>query len=439
MSVTALPLTEAQRGSLFAPVSRWESALVVCALFLASSAVVPLVFNPSTEWGQEAAVRDPVSQPAWILISALFLVAAFRVRTRITEAMVQNLPIIALCYLALFSAVWSQSPTWTLQQGIQLGFVTALGFYIGVRFGVEIIVRMLSWVTAGILVLSFVFIFALPEYGLDALRDDTWRGVFATKNEFGRMMVFGAVVWAVRGFAREVPPLRAAVIVGVFAIAGFQSGSRTALGVGLLMLGVLVFVWLLSREGLPWVPVKGLFLCGLAFAGLACLINVKFLLAVVGADYSLTGRRGIWEAVFSAVADHPWLGYGYETFWHGGDGPSLEVMRFAQATTPHSHNGLLELVLGLGVVGLATYVVALTSVLRRALAALHGATGSVRTFPLVFLSLVILYNLTESGLLDERSIQWIVFVAIAAALTQSNSAPNETVRDGLPRGALARV
>jgi O-antigen ligase len=438
MSVTALPLLEAQRGSSLAPVSRWESALAFCALFLATSAVVPLVFNPSTELGQAAAVRDPVSQPAWILLSVLFLVAAFRVRTQIADAMMQNLPLIALCYLALFSAVWSHAPMWTLQQGFQLGYATALGFYLGVRFGVERLVRMLSWLTAGILILSFVFIFALPEYGIDALRDDTWRGVFETKNEFGRMMVFGAAVWAVRGFAREIPPLRAVAVVGAFAFAGFQSGSRTALGVGLLMLGVLVFVWLLSREGLAWVPVKGLFVSGLAFAGLAFLINVKLLLAVVGADYSLTGRRGIWEAVFSAVADHRWLGYGYETFWHGIDGPSLEVTRFAQAT-PHAHNGFLELVLGLGVVGLGIYVVALTSVFRRALAALHGATGSARTFPLVFLSLVILYNLTESGLVDERSIQWMVFVAIAAALTRSDPERYDTVRDGLPRHALARV
>jgi exopolysaccharide production protein ExoQ len=438
MSVTALPLREAQRGSSFAPVTRWESALVFCALFLASSAVVPMVFNPLEEWGQAAVVRDPVSQPAWLLLSVLTVVAAVRVRTRMTDAMMQNLPIIALCYLALFSVVWSHAPTWTLQQGLQLGYATALGFYVGVRFGVERLVRMLSWVTAAILVLSFVFIFALPHYGIDALRDDTWRGVFETKNEFGRMTVFGGTVWAVRGFAREIPPLRAVVIVGAFAIAGFQSGSRTALGVGLLMLGVFVCAWLLSREGVAWVPVKGFVVSGLAFVGLAAVINVKLLLAVVGADYSLTGRRGIWEAVFSAIANHPWLGYGYETFWHGIYGPSLEVMRSAQST-PHSHNGFLELVLGLGVVGLGIYVAALASVFRRALVALHGATGSARTFPLAFLSLVILYNLTESGLVDERSLEWIVFAAIAAALTRSHPDRDEAVPDGLPRHALARV
>jgi hypothetical protein len=38
----------------------------------------------------------------------------------------------------------------------------------------------------------------------------------------------------------------------------------------------------------------------------------------------------------------------------------------------------------------------------------------------VFLCLFLLYNLTESSLVDRRSLEWIVFVAVAAGLVRES-------------------
>jgi O-antigen ligase len=230
-------------------------------------------------------------------------------------------------------------------------------------------------------------------------------------------------------FAGEIGRVRGTAAIVAFALVGFASGARTALGVAGLMAGVLVLVWLLSQQTRKLAPIKGLVVSGIALSALLLLTNVKLLLHIVGADYSLTGRVNIWDSVWSAIRLHPWLGYGFEAFWRGIYGPSLEVWRASHNTPPHSHNGFLDILLSFGAVGLAVFLLAFAVAWRRALAQLHRGQGSSRTFPLVFLSLLLLYNLTESGLIATRSLEWIVFAWVAAALAKY-AAPDTVPWDG---------
>ncbi len=424
MSIASLVGLGALRSGTIAVQSRtvvpaWERLFTYATLLLSTNAVVPLVFNPQLGGtGRTISIRDPFSQPSWLLISLFVVIAMFRFGGEIFAALMRNRAIGVICFLALLSSAWSAVPWFTLQSSIQLVFSTLFGLYVGVRFGVGRLVTMLGWITAAILVLSVVFALALPAYGIDHVRGNAWRGVFGTKNELGRMMVVGGVVWAVRMFASEISRIRGTAIVVAFALVGYASGARTALGVAGLMVGVFVLVSLLSQRAEIWVPVKRLVITAMALSAVLLVTNLKLLLQVVGADYSLTGRVNIWGAVWSAIRVQPWLGYGFNAFWRGIYGPSLEVWRVSHNTPPHSHNGFLDLLLALGTVGLAVFLVAFAVTWRRALALLYHGEGSSRTFPLIFLSLLVLYNLTESGLTGTRSLQWIVFVAVAAAVAR---------------------
>jgi exopolysaccharide production protein ExoQ len=402
----------------------WETVFVCAVLFLSTNAVVPLVFNPQlgSVGTANLKVRDPLSHPAWLLIWLVVVVMMFRFGGEVFTALMRNPAIGVVCFLALLSPAWSAVPRSTLQAAIELALSTLVGLYVGVRFGTARLVAMLGWVTATILVLSVVFALELPSYGLDHARGGAWRGVFGTKNELGRMMVFGGVVWAVRIFANEISRLGGTAVVLGFALVGLASGSRTALGVSTLMAGVFVLIWLLSHQSKAWVPMKGFVVMGIALSALLLLTHLNLLFTVVGADYTLTGRLNIWDAVWSAIRVHPWLGYGFDAFWRGIQGPSLEVWRMSQDAPPHSHNGFLDMLLALGATGLAVFVVAYAVVWRRALALLHRGKGSAHTFPLAFLSLLVLYNLTESSLMGTRALDWIVFVAVAVAVAKDMAA-----------------
>jgi O-antigen ligase len=406
----------------------WETATVLTTLALASNAVVPLVFNPGTSavnatsslTAAPVVVYDPISQPSWLLLTLFILAMVIRHGREILVALLRNPGIVVVCYLALISMFWSSVPGLTLQYGVQLGFSTVFAVYVGVRFGIARFVRVISWMTLGAIVLSMFFALVLKRYGIDPAHNGSWRGVFGTKNELGRMAVFGGTAWAVRLVMKDVSHRRGLLALALFAAAGIGSGSRTALGVSGLMIVAMSLAALFVHTEPAWVAVKGLVLSAIALIAVALATSLTLLLHVVGSDYTLTGRIGIWGAVIDAIRVHPWLGYGFGAFWRGIYGPSLAVFRQAQTNPPHSHNGFLDLLLNLGVAGLLALLVAYGTALGRAVKQLQRGTGSARLYPFVFLCLFLLYNLTESSLVDRRSLEWIVFVAVAAGLVRES-------------------
>ena len=141
------------------------------------------------------------------------------------------------------------------------------------------------------------------------------------------------------------------------------------------MVGVMVFVWLLDRQGPAWVPIKGLVVTGI----------VVFALVSPQGRHPAR-RRGRRPRPHGSYRD---LGGGLRTHHRSslarlrlrrvlerGEGPSRAVFRIAQTNTPHSHNGFLDLVLGLGLLGLAFYVVVMGVDLSRAVANVRQSDGA---------------------------------------------------------------
>jgi O-antigen ligase len=418
---------------------RWEVALAVVALFLSTNAVMPVIFGGSTgSVGGPTEFSDPITRKAWLLVIAALLVALARVAADTLAAAASNLMIVALAYLVIASAVWSVAPSVTLKDGFEFAFSTLLGLYLGTRFGLHRLVTILSWTTLALLVLSIVFALALPHYGLDATRGDAWRGVFGTKNGLGRMTIVGFAIWGVRTLAGEQRRARNWLILLTFAITAFETDSRTAWGVGGLMIGVFVLARTLS-VGRWFLALKGLIVTFLALCVALFAVNLKVMVTVVGSDYSLTGRSGIWQAVWNAIQVHPWLGYGFDAFWDSKE-RSFEIARAARTETPHAHDGFLDLLLSVGFVGLVCFVIAFVVVWRRALVVLREDQGRAALFPFAYLSFLILYNLTESSLLGSRAFEWIVFVAVAGALARvRRERPARAARPFIGRGRMGMV
>jgi O-antigen ligase len=116
------------------------------------------------------------------------------------------------------------------------------------------------------------------------------------------------------------------------------------------------------------------------------------------------------------ISVKPWLGYGYDAFWRGFDGPSAYVWALNPSEPPHSHNGLLDLWLSVGVAGVALVLAALAVNGLRAVRLVRGAWSFERIAPLAVLLGLVLFNITESSLVTRNSIFWILLVAAAVQL-----------------------
>src|SRR5262249_50880953 len=94
-------------------------------------------------------------------------------------------------------------------------------------------------------------------------------------------------------------------------------------------------------------------------------------------DPSLTGRTEFWPYVIQSIMEKPFLGWGFSAFWS-----PLNLISTQMRQTFHvlnSHNTLLELLLGVGIVG-ASYFIPLDAIFRVRGEVYERPGETVRTF-----------------------------------------------------------
>ncbi len=113
---------------------------------------------------------------------------------------------------------------------------------------------------------------------------------------------------------------------------------------------------------------------------------------------------------------HPWLGYGFKGFWQGMQGESANLLQAVGWPALHSHNGFLDLALDLGILGVATFAIGYLVFLRRAIEIAGKVRGSVPVWLCTYLAFMFFYNLSESSILVENNICWVLYTATAVSL-----------------------
>jgi O-antigen ligase len=136
--------------------------------------------------------------------------------------------------------------------------------------------------------------------------------------------------------------------------------------------------------------------------------------ALIDRDPTLTGRTDLWAFAADALRQHPWLGYGYDAFWLGRGGDSIRVAVGWDA--PHSHNGFLDLSLDIGLIGTALFLIGLLIPLRRAFLHALKTQDPFRLWPLLYLTVFLLYNLTETTTVVGNSLEWLLYVSLSVSL-----------------------
>ena len=154
-------------------------------------------------------------------------------------------------------------------------------------------------------------------------------------------------------------------------------------------------------------------------AALILLIAPVEFLELLGRDATLTGRTDIWVILARQVADAPWTGYGYRAFWTVENGPVFWVRQGTSWPVPTAHNGWIETALALGIPGVALMATVFLTALGRALGRLFS--GPETYWALGFIAMLGLVSISESNLMQQNSLSWVLFVATAAKLQERRS------------------
>jgi|ERR1039458_516154 exopolysaccharide production protein ExoQ len=319
---------------------------------------------------------------------------------------------IALTGLALISGMWAADPLFTFRKALILTATTAFGIYFGTRFRRDEQINLLCYALGSAAVMSLVVILFLPQYGIDHnYHSGNWRGVFEEKNVLGKVTVLAALVFCMS--SRRSLKHKGILVawLGVFGTLIVFSGSKTAAVAGAVLLFLAVAYGMLRYRVTLLVPFLAVSVLMCTFLIVTVTGYQGTLLAKLGRDPTLSGRSLLWDSVLVAIGKRPVLGYGFNSFWNGMAGPSATVVEAVEWVTPHAHNGFLDLCLDLGVVGLLMFSVGFVLRARTAIMEYRFSGRRTAMWPLVYLSFIVIYNITESSLLHANGLYWVLYTA----------------------------
>lgn len=173
-----------------------------------------------------------------------------------------------------------------------------------------------------------------------------WRGHFGHKNTAAAAMAFVVFFGLYLMRVRQVwLGLLLTVLAGVFLL---NSGGKTS---GAMLPAVLVAVWLFERLGsfrLLFV-LGGLAMINFVILSVAASPEINAFVTGLGIDATFTDRTSIWQLALSSIANRPFTGYGFQSFWQ------TEALFYGSAsvstwavTAANAHNAYLDQLLSGG-------------------------------------------------------------------------------------------
>lgn len=324
----------------------------------------------------------------------------------------------AYVLLAMLSSAWTPDPVSSFKRAIFLLATTLFGFYLAGRFSVRQQMLMLASALAICAFSHLTFGLLFPAYAQHVMYwAGAWRGLMTHKNALAQIMVLAAIVFQLVLPWRDRAKFwhRAGLAASVLLV--FLSTSKTGLLL-LLLLSLLLPILRLLRisriEAKLSIVTLFLFilLIVVTFVG-----NYELILTSLGRDPSLTGRTDIWGVLLQKASRRLWFGYGFEAFWAGGmDGEALDLWYSNRYIVDTAHNGFLDMLLELGVVGLGIFLLSVGANFWRGMRWLVRLRSPEGLYPLAVLAYWLVYNLTESTLPSPYSLNWIVYVSVTTSL-----------------------
>ena len=370
-----------------------------------------------------AAMAGPRGSHLPLVVHILFLLGFVLVgHLQVWSVLKKNLLIMAMLALAACSALWSASPTITLQMCVEVGLCTLFGCYLSARYRTERFMQLLIFMGVVSALLSILFALALPSYGIfQGYGGGAWEGISKHKNGLGVGMAFLLTpVFFTNYYGRWRKLLYGALLLFII----YKSQSR---GAWFDTAGMLLFVaWLgVIRRARSLESTIILLLTGAVGLG-AVVLGVHFwplIAEQMGKSATMSGRTAIYSEVWRSIMKRPWFGYGFGAYWYPGNHESQRVgLALNWTNIGYSESGLLEVALQLGLIGVGLIAAMIAK------AAIQGArlVRSPHYSPrigwfLTILFLAALTNLDAGWFMTSDTLDWVLILMSCIGMNEEIS------------------
>jgi exopolysaccharide production protein ExoQ len=414
--VSAFPRTVRHVERVGQPYSKTAgTAFWVLYVYFSSGAWLPVI-RPHQDLGEAAGYVGPT----WLVLLVAVVALSATKRGAIIRSLQVHPWVWAIALLAAASTAWSIAPSESASRALALTQLLLASAYIAGTRGLSGSLRLVMWGLGIAGLTSLVLVSMWPAVGVDAgIHTGAWQGVFHHKNHLGRFMAVLCTLSAALGAKTRTEARTQSVfwIVG----AAMVVGSRSATGLILTLLGTGLALGLRAIQTRRGEGLATVALTVLPIGGLLVWLSAgnDGLAGTFTRDASLTGRTDLWAMALEASWRLPFTGYGYgNVFWSVENPVAWPFFSRLRWVPPDAHNGLLDLVIGLGLPGLVLGVASVVVVgVRYSRQFAQGqAPASAEALPI--LVVLVFLNLTESVLFRAPSTFMMLFAVIAFSIAE---------------------
>jgi exopolysaccharide production protein ExoQ len=306
--------------------------------------------------------------------------------------------------ILLLSALWSIDPQTTIRRGILYLFAVIGAIGIAATLDADEFMDVLGLTCAISAVASILLLGISPGKALIVSSHD-FIGIFSHKNVLGQAMAAGtlASLHGIRVGRRR--PLNAVMLI-LFTAMGLAANSATSFMTIFAFCGLDGFITLFRKGGAARIMAIGAMVFLLPLVAVAVLFPDS-LLEMIGKDPSLTGRTDLWAYILTYIDQKPLLGWGYSVFWSSSD--AIRISTILGWVVPQAHNGLLELLLSIGIVGTAFFIFLWARNVQLALRCLRTPEKALAISSFLSCVGILLLATSESVMLEPAQISTSVF------------------------------
>ena len=329
--------------------------LLICELYLA--AVLTWQFGVfGTFLVGDVGLADPALFAAGLVLIVM-APRALLMRTKL------NIPLLLIVSWYLMSYLWNANTSQWHRVFFHVGLVPITTLVIIGFLPVERFIVLIKRLTVGVLALLLLVTAAIPNettHHVDAVTGERgipgWHGTFDHKNGMMAFFMVGLVTFWV--FERDRNK-RWAMTAAVAALAVLgQSGTGTAT---LVVIALASMSIRLRQEASRETGRIFALAATVVWVSLAIIIGLfgPMVVNFFGKDLTFTGRTLIWSAAWRLICRQPWIGYGLGGLWTDQNRePTAELTKLIGFRVGHAHNGFLELLIEVGIIGLGLYLMA---------------------------------------------------------------------------------
>lgn len=367
-----------------------------------------------------------LQSPLWMVCYAMTVLRITIVWPRFLPVLLRNWVVLVYPAICIASVLWSLTKPYSLVASLQLSMTMVMGIFIGWRYSITVLLKVLAVVLSIGVFLSILHwatgIFPWPVY----TRIGGLAGLFSSKNMLGLRALFAgiAIVSILMMYRHEASPLFRKL--AVFALLGNMFAMVLSLSITSVLLMPVMTGTLLAlcwHRIPPTVFSAGLLLtllavsCGPLALAIAGINPIEAILGAVGKSTTLTGRVYLWQIALEVYRDNPIAGVGYRAFWQA---PQFLNERLATqdagATTSRSfHNFPLEILVSAGWAALLAMFALIWMATARMLAIYRGSRSVAMAGGLSLMVGVIASSLTGTSLYRGHELMIVLLVAFAVS------------------------